>query len=323
MNAIGGYFELADYEDQHVFPINGVMLNTARNALEYILLQLPDVKKLFIPYYTCEAVIEPLAKLSIPFEFYHINSSLEIDDDISLNEGDYIIVNNYFGLKDDYIESMSNKFADKLIVDNAQALFSPVFPTLKAIYSCRKFLGCADGGIAVGVSDSQSISLDYDESSLHNDHLFIRKEFGAEKGFRNYQSNESLLNNQSVLKMSLFTWDILNHIDYDKVIKKRRNNYLYLHNALQDINSLHLPTMESFKCPMVYPYYCDNVGLRQYLISNSIFVARYWPNVLEWVTPNDLEYSLTENIIPLPIDQRYGLEDMDKIIRVIKDGSNY
>ena len=38
MDAIGGYFELADCEQADNFPhINGVLLNTGRNALEYIL----------------------------------------------------------------------------------------------------------------------------------------------------------------------------------------------------------------------------------------------------------------------------------------------
>ena len=38
MDAIGGYFELADCEQADNFPhINGVLLNTGRDALEYIL----------------------------------------------------------------------------------------------------------------------------------------------------------------------------------------------------------------------------------------------------------------------------------------------
>ena len=50
MHAIGGYFELADYEEG-VFPYQeGVLLNTGRNALEYILCCIGEVKLVYLPY---------------------------------------------------------------------------------------------------------------------------------------------------------------------------------------------------------------------------------------------------------------------------------
>jgi hypothetical protein len=70
-------------------------------------------------------------------------------------------------------------------------------------------------------------------------------------------------------------------------------------------------------CPMVYPYYTDNENLRKRLIDNRIFVAQYWPNVLSWCSPSDTEYNLTKRILPLPIDQRYGEEDMECIVKFI------
>ena len=70
--------------------------------------------------------------------------------------------------------------------------------------------------------------------------------------------------------------------------------------------------------PMVYPLYLENGDeVRTKLIQNQIFVARYWPNVLNDAKPTDLEFSLTMNILPLPIDQRYGTEDMNRIIEII------
>ena len=45
--------------------------------------------------------------------------------------------------------------------------------------------------------------------------------------------------------------------------------------------------------------------------------ATYWPNVLKWCSEDMLEYELTNNIIALPIDQRYGREEMDYIIKLL------
>lgn len=319
IKAIGGYFELADKDCEFAgMPVDGVALNTCRNALEYIILQLLDAKRIFVPYYTCEAVIEPLKRLPVEYEFYHINEQLEIADELVLGEGDYLIANNYFGIKDAYISELAQTYGDKLIVDNAQALFAPVLPEIKAAYSTRKYVGVADGGFAVGVSVTPAADYEEDNSLDHASHLYIRKEKGAEAGFKDYQCNESKLDNQPIRRMSPQTKEILSHIDYDTIIEKRRQNYLFLCDALDERNKLQLPSINSFTCPMVYPFMTDDESLRGQLIQNKVFVARYWPNVLEWCSKDEFEYKLATQIIPLPIDQRYGEIEINIILDFLK-----
>jgi len=53
------------------------------------------------------------------------------------------------------------------------------------------------------------------------------------------------------------------------------------------------------------------------LIENKVFVARYWPNVLDWTTKDDIEYLFAYQMHPLPIDQRYGKEDMNILLDLI------
>lgn len=319
IKAIGGYFELADKDCEYAsMPVKGVALNTCRNALEYIILQLPDAKRIFVPYYTCEAVIEPLKRLPVEYEFYHINEQLEMAEEIVLQKGDYLIANNYFGVKDAYIAELADKYGDKLIIDNAQALFAPILPSIKAAYSTRKFVGVADGGFAVGVSAESALEYESDNSSEHDSHLLIRKENGAEAGFKDYQLNEGKLDNQPIKRMSAQTQSILSHIDYETVIQQRRQNYRYLSDVLGEMNLLQLPLIDSFVCPMVYPFMTNYESLRARLIENKVFVARYWPNVLVWCSNDDIEYKLATLIIPLPIDHRYGGADMERIIKIIK-----
>lgn len=320
MKAIGGYFELADRGRETAIPIDGAFLNTGRNALEYILLHLPNLKRIFLPFYTCEAVIQPLRRHSIDYSFYHINERFEIAEHIQLNEGDYLIANNYFGLKDAYIARLAKIFGERLIVDNAQAFFAPVIEGIKAIYSPRKFVGVSDGGIAVGVDALDTLKYDEDDSSMHDSHLIIRKEFGAEAGFKDYQANESKLDGQPIHRMSETTSDILHHINYEYVRAKRRANFEHLHNVLCESNQMMIPPIDTFACPMVYPYLCkDNGNLRERLIDNKVFVARYWPNVTDWTTSIDLEKNLAINLLPLPIDQRFGKEDMERIVHIINN----
>ena len=321
MNAIGGYFELADLVESGKFPHNdGVLLNTGRNALEYILRSIGDVKLIYLPYYTCEVVLEPLKKLSIPYTFYHININFEIADEINPKVGEYIIANNYYGIKDAYIEKLAAQYGDHLIVDCAQAFFAKPIPGIKAFYSARKYVGVADGGIAY-LENLPTDNIEVDEiehSSEHDSHLLLRKQFGAEAGFAEYQANEKKLDNQPIRLMSVNTKWLLDHIDYDKIIAKRRENFQYLQESLAEHNQIVLPELSDFACPMVYPYLEKSTkNLRKLLIENKVFVARYWLNVRR-TKDFETECDMANNIIPIPCDQRYNNTDMIKIIEIIK-----
>ena len=320
MQAIGGYFELADYEQGDGFPHqDGILLNTGRNALEYILRYIGEVKGVYLPYYTCEVVLEPLKKLHIPYSFYHINAMFEMVEDIQPKEGEYIIANNYFGVKDAYIKLLAKKYGDHLIVDCAQALFAKPIPGIKSFYSTRKFVGVADGGVAYEVDGKYSLHYDEDDSKLHNSHLLIRKEQGAEAGFKDYQQNEIKLDNQPIRLMCRNTLDILWHIDYQKVIAKRRENFAYLHKGLKEKNFLQLPEIDTFACPMVYPFVTRNDrDLREELINKKVFVAKYWPNIHQ-LNGYETEYDLATRIVPIPCDQRYGKKEMNRITDIIRN----
>ena len=68
---------------------------------------------------------------------------------------------------------------------------------------------------------------------------------------------------------------------------------------------------------MAYPFLTSIEGLREKLIENRIFVARFWPNVLDWTAKDQIENQLTCLMQPLPIDQRYGDEEMKRIVDIV------
>lgn len=317
VKAIGGYFEIEE-EGRGVIPHNeGVFVNTGRHALEYIIRSIPDIREILLPYFTCDVVLQPIRRRSLNYSYYHINSDLEIRDEIQLTKGQYIIVNNYFGIKDDYIKKLIPIFGDKLIVDNAQALFTFYPGKTKTFYSVRKFIGVSDGGIAIGTTRDLNIE-NTDDSSLRLQHLYIRKEIGAQAGFSTYRKNESILDELEMMNMSEFTRKKIDRIDYRSIIEKRKRNFAYLHQHLHEKNRLVIPPMASMACPMVYPFlHVEEIkNLREKLIENKIFVPRYWPNV-----SNNEQFALevynSERIIPLPIDQRYDIDDMNRILEII------
>ncbi|MBR3518887.1 MAG: hypothetical protein IKN77_02050 [Paludibacteraceae bacterium] len=317
---IGGYYEIEKLSTGRGFPHpEGVFLNTGRNCLEYILLSIGNVKKAYIPYYTCIVVLEPFEKLGIPYEFYSLDEHMHIREDIEVKEGECIVYNNYFGVMDDYVALLFEKYGKRLIIDAAQALYAKRLNGLNIFYSPRKFVGLSDSGVAFVENGLDVSQYPLDDSSERMSHLFLRKEKGASAGYELFKENTDKLIMNPIRRLSVISRDLMSHIDFDEVKEKRNANFAYLHERLRTSNKLCLPSMDSFASPMVYPYWTDNKQLKSFLISHAIFVATYWPNVYDWTTPDMLEHEFADNLLAIPCDQRYDCVDMERIVRLIQD----
>lgn len=318
---IGGYFGWEFPESDGHFPQDhGLLVNSGHHGLQYILQQLQPVKKVYISYFTCDSVLTPLKVLNIPYQFYHINEQLEIAESISLSEGEYLIYTNYYGIKDAYAASLFNVYGSHLIIDNAQALFAKPVEGCYQFYSPRKFVACPDGGMVVpNVGDASALeqSKSYDKCLS----LLQRADGDIPAGHASFKAVSRQLAEDELMLMSQLTESLLRSKDYAKVQQVRKANFNYLHSNLQDKNRLSslldAQMQQTFECPLIYPFYAEDPSLRQKLIAEKIFLAQYWPNVLEWCSPGETEYELTTHVIAIPVDQRYGREDMDRIIKII------
>jgi hypothetical protein len=316
MDSIGGYFELELKNLGFVFHDNAIAVNSGRNALEYILL-LKKYKKLYLPYYTCDVTLQPIKKLNLNYEFYYLdNDFLPILKKIKDNEA--LLFVNYFGLMNNNIKYLKYKYKN-LIIDNAQAFYSNPVDEVLTFYSPRKFFGLPDGGFVYS-NTKRKLILEIDKSSNRISHLINRIEDGAEAGYKFFQQNDNKLNNLPLRRMSKLTDKLLRNIDFEAVRRKRNENFEILHIKLKNDNEL-TPIIEKtiVNGPMVYPFLAKgNVKLRDKLISEKIFVPKYWPNVIKWLGDKKYwENYLFENLIALPIDQRYYYKEMNKILKII------
>ena len=314
MESIGGYFslELSNGESYHP---HAIALNTGRNCLEYIL-RCRNYHKVFIPYYTCEVIMEPFHKLGIQYEYYHINEQLEIAEDISLGSKEALLYTNYFGLKQMYVGRLARQYDNQLIVDNSQAFFAKPVAGVDTFYSCRKFFGVPDGAyLYTNVKADFEIEQDvsYDRVSF----LMKRLDLGVEEGYADFREQSKRLAGQPIKRMSNLTEQLMKGIDYRSVAQKRRENYKYLHQHLVETNQLSLELDEE-AIPMVFPYLTKDGKLKQKLIDERVYVPTYWPNVLEWIDKKHFECLLVRNTCFLPIDQRYGVGEMERIIRYVQ-----
>ncbi|MEG0587238.1 MAG: hypothetical protein RR506_04925 [Akkermansia sp.] len=326
---IGGFFglELPDYDN---FPHREggarVLLNSGRCALEYILRSLGDVQRVYLSYYTCATVLEPLVRLGIPYGFYRIDEQLEIIETSlpQLQEGEYVIYTHYFGVKEAYLDVLAQRHCGHLIVDNTLALYSRARQGVPSFYSPRKFSGVADGGVVMMADASLShehfhtIPLDaQDKSSADSLYLMERIESGAEVSASACERSELSLRNALMQRMSPLTERLIRGIDYEAARERRMSNFMLVHARLKDFNKLYLDTL-SMSAPFCYPLWTNMIDLRNELIDKGILIPFLWTNVPEMAPPDGVEQNLAYQLLPLPIDQRYSCEEMEYVIHAVE-----
>lgn len=300
MHPIGGYFEL-ECGNSPLYH-EGVYVNSGRNALRLII-RSRGIHKLFIPEYTCSTVADAVKAENCLVETYAIDNRFLPARQFDAN--DYIVYTNYFGCCGKNVERITAHYPN-LIVDNSQAFYAKPLG-LASFYSPRKFFGIPDGGVAIGRGLSGS-GLPIDESYDRLGHLLKRIDVGAESAYADFRENSIKLASAPISRMSKLTRALMGNIDYASAAEKRRASFAYLHSRLHSTFPF---AMSEDDVPMVYPYITDDPSLRARLIENKIFVAKYWPGLTSAAD------ELANRIIPLPIDQRYGEEDMQRILEVI------
>lgn len=313
--AIGGYFELELSKSENKDDRSFIELNSARNCLEYILAA-KKYTKIYIAYYTCDVILEPIRKLNIPYEFYDVDTNLEpLFDCSSIKETEVLLYTNYFGIKDNFIRNWTKEITKNIIIDNAQAFFAPVIENVDSFFSPRKFVGVADGGYLF-TNTKLALSFEKDESYNRMSHLLKRIDLSAEEAYGDFSENDQLLANQPIKLMSNLTKKILSGLDYEHIKRVRRENFLFLHQFLKEKNLLKFE-LDPDSVPLVYPFRTAQKALKKKLITEKIYCATYWPNVFEWADIDKNAYALAEEIVALPIDQRYGIAEMKNILDIV------
>lgn len=312
MNEIGGFFglELVAGKSLHG---SALALNNGRNALR-LLLRASGVKRLHIPLFSCPAVVPAIRAEGVEVAYYRLTAELEPLDLPAPTANEAVLFINYFGLKEATVRRYAAEY-DNAIVDQCQALFAAPLPGLGSIYSPRKFVGVADGGYLYSRVEVPA-TLDMDSSTDRYLPCLQRLDAGAPKAFAAYQKVEAALSQQQPALMSRLTRSILASIDYDAISRRRRENYALLHARLAGLNRFS-EALAGEAVPMVYPFLTETQGLREYLIRHGIYVARYWPDPDGLLPPDPVSQTVSQQLLPLPIDQRYGASEMQRVAELV------
>ncbi|WP_407896935.1 hypothetical protein [Ferrigenium sp. UT5] len=315
---IGGYFEL-EIPARRELPHAGLRYYQSARAAFLALLRAGRPTRIWMPRYICNAMLAPLENVGIEYAWYDLTDELEVGPGVRLANGEWLLYVNYFGVCGAKVDALLHRFSPaQIVLDYSQSFFSPPHgQALATIYSPRKFFGVPDGGLLysqIPISSPDEVDV---ASFARTEHLIKRLGDSPEAGYAAYQRAEESLADLEPRTMSRLSERILASVDFESVRRIRKENFKLLHNRLGDDGGL-LAEMDERDVPLCYPYQARDVGLRHRLISNRIFVATYWGDALDRLTPDRAD-RLVRNMFPLPIDQRYGVADMERISAIILD----
>jgi len=254
----------------------------------------------------------------------------------------------YFGLSDlqPYIELIKSRRPDVLIIiDAVQAFLSLVLSVNRysgadvIISSPRKFLPIPDGGLVISKNEhsffikknnknhnlNKQISYYITAGVLRNTkikNLFDEETSNVlESLYLDLFENHRKLFDNKVEPISPLSLEIIKRSDLRAIAKKRLKSFKWVSDSLKHGNCSKIISpiyTEKLGPGLVFPVRVNlhqRDSLRNYLKSKGYFCPVHWP-IQEKQLPllGESSKRLSKEILGLPIDQRYDLTDLSKLL---------
>lgn len=293
------------------------------------------INEILLPSYLCPSILNTLEKHGLGCDFYPVQPDLTIDLEEMARKAEghravYFI--HYFGFPRepaelDLLRSLQAG-GTLLIEDNAQCGFSPTVCGDFAFNSMRKL--CAYDG---GYLDSRFDLLPYIEkrAGLKNRRLPLIRDYRSRladylfnsKGDRNelqqlYELAENHYESDEVVEGDIVERHHIEHLDWDGIRKKRRDNYRYLVSLVEGLPGITpiFPILPQGVTPLSLPVYV-NIPSRDQLVDAlgdaGIGLTIHWEGLVRdpRVSGNTAVVDMASRMLSLVIDQRFSHKHMD------------
>lgn len=311
---IGGYLELEHFSGKP-YHEDAIALNCGRGCLAY-LVELRGIERIWIPDYMCGSVTALFRREGVEAFAYPVGMDLLPDyGAFEVSPGEWMLIADYYGqLSDGSVARSLEVSGGRLIVDETQGFFRMPWEGADTVYTCRKWFGVADGAYLV-TSDGARLerNLERDESYGRMGFVLGRFERPASEFYSEASKNNDLFANEPPKLMSPITENLLRAVDYDAVKAIRDANWDVLSERLSGANRLRV----SKPCgAFMYPLMIDGAqSVRERLIAKKIYIPCFWPDVS---VRGSVASHLSRGVLPLPLDQRYGVEDMNYVASALE-----
>lgn len=336
-------------ENLGLFGADSVLMSTGRSAQALVIDEVeqrnPSLqKKVLIPSFTCETVIEPFITKGYEISTYSINEKLNVNRDIFEKEvlesnASIVLIHQYFGFQtmkglDETIYRLSAK-GIVFIEDRTQCLYSDfaVLPVDYIVGSIRKWSCLPDGGFAICCTGKFKnkpthcdTKLEYEKiEAFKKKYSYLHQNLGSKEEYLNLlkKAEHTLENQNEYYLMSESAIKIQKRLNIEELKKKRILNYNYLYNHLIGIENINIITPKIYEdeVPLYIMCLVSNRDEFQFKLSeNQIYAPIVWEQSIKYhVEICNVAQELYNSGICIPIDQRYDIDDMERIISCIEE----
>ena len=332
VSEIGSEFHAVpcDFKNEFSFFNSENFVFSGRTAIETVLKEIPDAKKVLLPSYCCESMIIPFRRAGIDVSFYDVwyEDGLSFDVNIA-PDIDVLLWCNYFGFKNEMPDLMSFKNRGGIIIEDITHSFLSTQQSHRQsdflVASLRKWEPVYCGGYCVSTKGSLNhmpifeppddyITTKQTAMEMKAEYLQDHDDTKKIEFLRLFEkSNAWLAENYSKLAIDLWSKKFLSTVDANKQRKIRRNNASVLYEGLQRKIDF-LFSADDMDCPLFVPIIlpAERSEIRKTLIQNKIYCPIHWPK------PQGCESNLYDLELSLICDQRYTKEDMERIVTVLR-----
>ncbi|MCI9174003.1 MAG: DegT/DnrJ/EryC1/StrS aminotransferase family protein [Lachnospiraceae bacterium] len=342
---LGSNFELdissLHHEENHIFhyleTYHAYYMDSGRSALA-VLNQVLTSGIILLPSYICESVVK-VYRENFSIIFYKIERDFTVDTedlDSKLSEGvTAVYLMHYFGqLQDETFLNWLNKkrrqYEFVIIEDTTHSIFTKRRTIGDyCVCSLRKWFPVPDGGVLYSENERMDISLvDISAKSpsavleaMILKKLYIEGKADCNELYRKIftEEEEKLDKQRGIYRISELSRSLLKYFSIDDLKGKRRKNYRMLRNALQECE-IELALKDGQIVPLACPIYLDDRDeFRQYLARHRVYCAVHWPLTGTGLEEHKDAKEMSEQILSLPIDQRYGADHIQYLAEIIRD----
>lgn len=312
-DGIGGYMQLERFGGRP-YHEGAVALNSGRGCLAY-LVELRSIRRVWLPDFMCACVPALFRRERVEVLTFPVGPDLLPDyGGVRPGPDDWMLLCDYYGqLAPADVDEARERFGGRLIVDETQGFFRRPWPGADTTYSCRKWFGVADGAY-LATSDGSRLPRPVERDESHGRMSFVlgRAERPSSEFYAEASANNDFFDGEPAKLMSPITENILRAVDYGAARAARRRNWELLDAELGAGNRLEPTEPEG---PFMYPYLAEKAGdVRARMADRGVFSPVLWPGC----PAGTLAESLSDNIVALPLDQRYGEAEMGRVVEVLR-----
>jgi len=310
--------------------------DTGRAALELALrdwkTRMGAAGTVWLPTYVCTSVTRTVARLGLTMRTFGDRPGSKALDPAPLPApSDLVLIVHYFGHVNRgalaWLDDIGSARSWSLIEDCVQAPYTDGIGGRGdyVIASLRKFWPAPDGAVVCTDRTLENVSLAPADEEFVMQRIAGKLLRGAQVGEALYLDwiarSEQRLEEAPPRQVSWMSCQLLAGVDVQAAIEARRRNWQLLEARLRgssDFISV-FTAIAAGETPLFFPI-CVPVGrrdrLRRVLAQRRIYCPVHW-QPLDCGTPAD--ESLSAQMISLPIDQRYGPQDMAYMLSSLED----